>query len=1187
MTQPTAVHALSDQFFRLLAFFLVMSSTSLSAQPLSNRSIDAATMSRVMTIADRRGTARVIVQLDTASEPLARMHTRELATSPAMKSARRAAIARARFQVLARLPTRLQQRARAFNNTPLVAIEVDRNEIETLATTPGVVAIEEDRLHAPTLDASVPMIGGDVVHSLGVTGAGAGVAILDTGVERNHPHFAGRVSHEVCFSTTSSFSTSLCPSGSDFQTGPGAAAPCTFSSGCNHGTHVAGIAAGSDSVNTGVAPSASIIAMQVFSRFDDADDCSGSPPCALSWTSDQIGALDWLVDNLDSFSFNLASANLSLGGRAFNTLAGCDSNNGSMKSQIDLLWANGVATVIASGNNGFSSSMTTPGCISTAVSVGAVTSADVAANFSNTASWLDLQAPGTIIRAAIPGGGTANKSGTSMATPHIAGAIALLRSAEPSLSIESIVAALRVSGNDSLDESSGLRIPRAQLDSALQQLQVSGEDPIVEIIVDQTSADAIATSGSFNTDNDTAHYGGSAAVSTNGNAVYRFTADLPYPGAYRIYSWRSDLAANTNAATFDVHHDFGVSVVDESGSVDDSHWIDLGVFQLTPGGAPTGSFVDLGDSGSTPVVADALRYVYLSPALLNITATSLPAGSVGNAYNQLLPVTGGSLPRSYTITTGALPSGLTLNPVSGRVTGTPSAAGSSSFTVKVSDVDGQQDQSSISINISSSGTTPPPSGIELVVDEAHVGAYGNGFGSDAHPQLLAASFNTPGNAPLTLQVTGYDIDFDDELAVYLNGAFVDFLTPGANNALNAGDLLTLPASLLNAGDNTLEFRQPNPGWIWGVTDLALWSTPPGTSLEPTLTLGVTDNAQYGNGFGSDAHPQLLRAHFNAATVSDLELTVTGYDIDFDDELAVYLNNTFIGHLSEGPNNGLNSGDRFTLPSAAVVLGDNVLEFRQPNPGWIWGVTAITVDTSAVPSTDIVLTPDVPDSGAYGNGFGSDSHPTVLRAGFNVANTNTLHLLVTGYDIDFNDELAVYLNDTFVGFLSKGPNEALNNSDVFVLNAPALISGDNVIEFRQPNPGWIWGVTNIELATSSPTTIPVDVTLSVDVPDSGAYGNGFGSNAHPLTVTAGFNATANTPFTLQVTGYDIDFNDEISVYLNNTFITHLSKGPNNSLNASDLVNLPAALVVNGTNVIEFRQDNLGWIWGVTDLLLSDL
>ena len=592
--------------------------------------------------------------------------------------------------------------------------------------------------------------------------------------------------------------------------------------------------------------------------------------------------------------------------------------------------------------------------------------------------------------------------------------------------------------------------------------------------------------------------------------------------------------------------------------------------------------------------------------------------------------------------------------------------------------------------------TPPPS-IELVVDEAHVGAYGNGFGSDAHPQLLAASFNTPGNAPLTLQVTGYDIDFDDELAVYLNGAFVDFLTPGANNALNAGDLLTLPASLLNAGDNTLEFRQPNPGWIWGVTDLALWSTPPGTSLEPTLTLGVTDNAQYGNGFGSDAHPQLLRAHFNAATVSDLELTVTGYDIDFDDELAVYLNNTFIGHLSEGPNNGLNSGDRFTLPSAAVVLGDNVLEFRQPNPGWIWGVTAITVDTLSLEPT---LTLGVTDNAQYGNGFGSDAHPQLLRAHFNAATVSNLELTVTGYDIDFDDELAVYLNNTFIGHLSEGPNNGLNSGDRFTLPSAAVVLGDNVLEFRQPNPGWIWGVTAITVDTLSlePTltlgvtdnaqygngfgsdahpqllrahfnaatvsdleltvtgydidfddelavylnntfishlsegpnnglnsgdrfTLPsaavvlgdnvlefrqpnpgwiwgvtaitvdtsaapsTDIVLTPDVPDSGAYGNGFGSNAHPLTVTAGFNATANTPFTLQVTGYDIDFNDEISVYLNNTFITHLSKGPNNSLNASDLVNLPAALVVNGTNVIEFRQDNLGWIWGVTDLLLS--
>lgn len=90
------------------------------------------------------------------------------------------------------------------------------------------------------------------------------------------------------------------------------------------------------------------------------------------------------------------------------------------KAAIDNLRAAGIATVIASGNSGYRDRISVPGCISSAISVGATDNADNVPSFSNIAPFIDLLAPGVYINAAVPNG-QGVKSGTSMATPHVAG----------------------------------------------------------------------------------------------------------------------------------------------------------------------------------------------------------------------------------------------------------------------------------------------------------------------------------------------------------------------------------------------------------------------------------------------------------------------------------------------------------------------------------------------------------------------------------------------------------------------------------------------------------------------------------------------------------------------------------------------------------------------------------------------
>ncbi|NJN95732.1 MAG: S8 family serine peptidase [Anaerolineales bacterium] len=220
--------------------------------------------------------------------------------------------------------------------------------------------------------------------------------------------------------------------------------------GCDHGTHVAGIAAGNNNGgNIGVARDATLIAIQVFSRFDD-DLLSGGPtpcadagtasPCALSYTSDQIKALERVFELRQSF--NIAAVNMSLGGGQF--FAPCD--NEPIKAAIDNLRAAGIATVIAAGNSGFTNSISAPGCVSSAISVGATDDADNVAVFSNIASFVSLLAPGVNIDSSVPGGGVASFNGTSMAAPHVAGAWAVLKQQQPDASVTEILSILQQTG---------------------------------------------------------------------------------------------------------------------------------------------------------------------------------------------------------------------------------------------------------------------------------------------------------------------------------------------------------------------------------------------------------------------------------------------------------------------------------------------------------------------------------------------------------------------------------------------------------------------------------------------------------------------------------------------------------------------------------------------------------------------
>lgn len=358
--------------------------------------------------------------------------------------------------------------AKAIEGLPFVVLSVDDQRLTTLTESNQVAQVFEDTINKAYLSESVPLIEAPPVWSAGGRGQGQVVAVLDTGVESSHPFLSNKVVAEACFSSnfTDDGATTVCPNGQEEHIGAGAGVPCAVD-GCAHGTHVAGIAVGKGDTFSGVAPDAKIIAVQVFSKFIDQPggphvcaDLGTSSPCVLTYTSDQIRALQHVKSLVEQFS--VASINMSLGGGHHTTHCETDVR----KDSIDQLRSLGIATVIASGNESFTDGVGEPACISSGVTVGATTKLDNVVSFSNSSPLVDLLAPGVNIHSSVPNGNFDDFSGTSMATPMVAGAWAVLKSLQPGHSVDQIEQALVSTGKPIVDARNGVTKPRINVREA-------------------------------------------------------------------------------------------------------------------------------------------------------------------------------------------------------------------------------------------------------------------------------------------------------------------------------------------------------------------------------------------------------------------------------------------------------------------------------------------------------------------------------------------------------------------------------------------------------------------------------------------------------------------------------------------------------------------------------------------------
>jgi subtilisin family serine protease len=430
----------------------------------------AETAEALMDKARREGPRRVIVGLDSVFLPEGKL-------SFAAAASQRQGISDRQTSLMASLAGFNAIEQRRFRYIPFILLEVDADAVQLLASLPLVTSLQEDVAEPLVMASSNPIIGADTAWASDNDGSGWVVAVLDTGVDKTHPFFAtdSKVVSEACFSTNSADSVSLCPGNVTSSTDADSGLNCSAEvQGCDHGTHVAGSVAGNDQIgpNYGVGRGAALVSIQVFSRFDQVKNCgAGNEPCVLAHVSDQVAALEHVFEIRSDFK--IAAINMSLGGRTYAGEESCDDDEPARKRAIDNLRSVGIATVVASGNGSYPSRISTPACISSAISVAATTDADAVADFSNVADFLDLLAPGVSITSSVPGGGTSSWNGTSMATPHVAGAWAVLKQASPDAEVAEVLTSLRDSGtlvDDGRSNGALVNMRRINLDLALEAI---------------------------------------------------------------------------------------------------------------------------------------------------------------------------------------------------------------------------------------------------------------------------------------------------------------------------------------------------------------------------------------------------------------------------------------------------------------------------------------------------------------------------------------------------------------------------------------------------------------------------------------------------------------------------------------------------------------------------------------------
>ena len=360
----------------------------------------------------------------------------------------------------------------------VISMEVNQTQLDSLmnnAFVSNISLVEEKHIF---LTQSVPLVNATSlwqrqINGVNLTGKGETVCIPDTGVNFMHPDLIGK--NLTCVID--------CISGV-------CAENCSIGDWHGHGTHIAGII-GANGFLQGVAPEVSLIGLRV---------CDSTGTCA---DDDLIAAMDWCTNNFDKYNISVIS--LSLGGGQYNHYCDAESPEINIAGAVNRAFAKNISVVVASGNidsyftNPYSG-IASPACVKNATRVSAINKDETFASYAfRNQNFPDLIfAPGTGIYSTYNNGGYATMSGTSMATPHVSGAIAIInqyKKLEKAIKLKpnEIVLGLNNSGKRKYDSGTGANFSLLDVYSAV--LYLDNSKPVVSFI--SPSNNTIVNSGNI------------------------------------------------------------------------------------------------------------------------------------------------------------------------------------------------------------------------------------------------------------------------------------------------------------------------------------------------------------------------------------------------------------------------------------------------------------------------------------------------------------------------------------------------------------------------------------------------------------------------------------------------------------------------------------------------------------------
>lgn len=448
----------------LFAFVLLTSQTNAAA----TLSMAPVVTDEVQQMVTTTGTARVLLLLgepvssSTAVQSAAMTAEEERAVVAALQNRVRQTLTAADFQLY-----------RQYQSIPGLAGTISAAGLAKVRQNALVRVIELDHPGGAHLQESLPAIGGDVVHNTyGITGRGVTVAVLDSGIDTDHPDLADDLVAQHCFTSNA------CP--------PANSAESVSAEDQNgHGTHVAGIISANGVVSgKGFAPAAKLVVVRVLDRFGSG------------FVSDWVAGLDWVRTHLATTPVQIV--NMSLGTFALYP-DNCDQQETLLATAVAQLRSQGVLIFASSGNQGSSTRIAAPACNSGVIAVGATYDGPVGRQpgngtyqslfgsswpacsddpttlrtitcFTNSNQQLDLLAPGAPLLSSYLNGQAAQYWGTSQASPTAAGVAALLLEKRPGLTPAAVETILKNSGTSVTDPSNGLAFPLINALAAIQAI---------------------------------------------------------------------------------------------------------------------------------------------------------------------------------------------------------------------------------------------------------------------------------------------------------------------------------------------------------------------------------------------------------------------------------------------------------------------------------------------------------------------------------------------------------------------------------------------------------------------------------------------------------------------------------------------------------------------------------------------